>query len=516
MPIYTATEKGLYYKFATKGIPRTYVVDGEGVVRAVLTDSPLAGRKEIGDILDRLLGSTAGTRGEAELGLTMKVPVGDDYFFEFEHTISQLTLFLFDTETKKLAKKISFENIAQYKIKGDSQYDLRYELPSQRVHVGTYNIFAVANYDLMPEDIEDQDELLNLVDGITYATGVISSIPESGPVMTNQATSLLGIDLTQWEDKTYNLTIEMERVLAKLQIGIAHNYFELKHNGRKYADVNVTNYKLVNLNKSYYLFQHKDNITTLGAKPDFVLPDNFEEETGTGDEYIVDPLFYEKTAQATAIAKFANYYTSWYGSFATEDFAAMPSANNFGYAYLLENTAFKECQKNGYSTGMVFKAAISPVFVYLYDYKTKTLQAEYRPEYWSEAIYLYRYNFYGSLEAINAASGLTLDVLETYDDDQLYQYGIKQCKFNMGVYETYYTYWIRHRTNTDNEMSPMRYGVVRNNYYRLTITGVSGIGNSRIVPQIMRDNYPNSFADIEVDVTTFPARGKSSIVRRPR
>jgi hypothetical protein len=204
----------------------------------------------------------------------------------------------------------------------------------------------------------------------------------------------------------------------------------------------------------------------------------------------------ENTANASA---FKNYYQSWFGDFTTEDFASMPSANNYGYAYILENTSFKTFQKNGYSPGIVFKAAVSPVFVYLYDYTNFKLQEEYRPEYWPKTIYLYKHNFYGSLSAINKAGGLTLDELATYTDAQLKAYGIKQINFNMGSYETFYTYWIRHRNIPANPMGPMEYGILRNNYYRMIVVGVNGIGDSKITPDCMRDNYPNSYEDIVVD-----------------
>ena len=174
----------------------------------------------------------------------------------------------------------------------------------------------------------------------------------------------------------------------------------------------------------------------------------------------------------------------------------MPAANNYGYAYVLENTTFKTSQKNGYSPGVVFKAAVNPVFVYLYDGKDNTLQAEYRPEYWPGTIYLYKYNFFESIQAVNLASGLTLDELRSYTDSELKEYGIKQCKFNMGVYETYYTYWIRHRNSPVDMMGPMQYGIVRNNFYKMVVTGVSGLGDSSITPEILRDNYPNSYLDM--------------------
>ena len=69
----------------------------------------------------------------------------------------------------------------------------------------------------------------------------------------------------------------------------------------------------------------------------------------------------------------------------------------------------------------------------------------------------------------------------------------------MGVYETYYTYWIHHRNSPTDTMGAMQYGIVRNNFYRIVVTGISGIGNSVITPEIMRDNYPNSYEDVIID-----------------
>jgi hypothetical protein len=238
-------------------------------------------------------------------------------------------------------------------------------------------------------------------------------------------------------------------------------------------------------------------MSDLGRQPDFRLPDNYADCDEQDGQYIVDPYFYSKTSNQRDATKFKDIYASWYGAFTTENFASIPAAGNFGYVYVLENTAFCTCQKNGYSPGIVFKAAVSPPFVYLYDDKTHTLVEEHRAEYWSHTIYLYNYNFYGSIQAVNVASGLRLDELETYTDAQLKPYGIKQCKFNMGVYETFYTYWIRHRSNV-HPMASMGYGVVRNNYYKIVVSGVSGIGNSEILPEIMRDNYPNTYTDVVV------------------
>ena len=293
-------------------------------------------------------------------------------------------------------------------------------------------------------------------------------------------------------------SLQSERAVAKLQIGVSQNAFQLKHDGRKYADINITNYKLVNMNKQYYLFQHKAYLPDFNETPSFVLPDNFSDYQEEDDEYVVDPLFYKNTPNTIDAAFFNKYYKSWFGTFNTSDFASMPSADNHGYAYILENTSYKTSQKNGYSPGIVFKAAVNPVFVYLYDAQQRMLKEENRPEYWPKTIYLYNYNFYGSIQTVNIASGLTLDELETYTDAQLKPYGIKQCKFNMGAYETYYTYWIHHRSHPTDPMGTMEYGIVRNNFYKMLVTGNNGVGNSVITPAVMRDNYPNSYVDVVV------------------
>lgn len=435
-----------------------------------------------------------------DLSVRMRVPRStrgiDEDYFRNECTISHLELFFFDAKTQKYVTKAVVDDLILEDDSPDTSYDVTYFVEPVKIKVGVYNIFAIANYDHIPDDISNQDEFLNLTDSITYQEGVEANIPESGPVMTNCATSLVSVDLVPWANKPYVLSLDMERVLAKLQIGVLKNNFELMHDNTKYADINITNYKLVNLNKQYYLFQHKDILSSFSEKPDFLFPDNYGTYSEENGHYVVDPFFYDKSSSQTDAVKFSDNYASWYGDFTTENFASIPVAGNFGYAYILENTSYKTNQKNGYSPGVVFKAAVSPVFVYLYDNKSRTLVKEDRAEYWSHIIYLYKYNFYGSLQAINVASGLLLDELETYTDAQLKTYGIKQCKFNMGVYETYYTYWIQHRTGFMETMGSMNYGVVRNNYYKINIAGVRGIGDSQIVPDIMRDNYPNSYVDV--------------------
>lgn len=505
MPFYLPHDKNLYYKFATSTIPRTYIVDNGGTVSAAFSDAPIADLITIETLLQQLFDKAGSKDGFVNLSLRLKLSSKDndidEYYFHNEYTISYLEVWFFDAETKKYITKATVRDLTPENAYYDTQYDFTYLFKSIRLQVGVYDIFILANYH-NPIQTEDEMEFLNQVDSITYKDGIEANMPDTGPVMTSRATSLLGVDLIPWANKEYLMSVDIERVMAKLQIGVAQNSFQLKHNQRKYADINITNYKLVNLNRRYYLFQHKDSLPTFTSEPKFTLPYHFCDYADEDEQYVVDPLFYRKlpnTKDATAIG---GYYKSWFGSFTTEDFASMPSGDNYGYAYVLENTMFKTSQKNGYSPGIVFKAAVNPVFVYLYDFNLKSLKEEYRPEYWPKTIYLYNYNFYGTIQAVNYASGFSLDELATYTDAQLKVYGIKQCKFNMGVYETFYTYWIRHRNSLTNFMGSMEYGIVRNNFYKMVVIGINGIGNSVITPDIMKDNYPNSYEDVAVDITS--------------
>ena len=498
MPFYIAHDKELYSKFATKGIPRTYVVDENGKVHAAFSDSPIADFETLDNVLNELVGDDT-----VKLSVKLNVPTRADSGIPFfnEYAISYLQLWFFDADTKRLSTKVELKDLEQVEGSSNSKYDITYMYKNLRFKVGKYDIFAIANYFYGLDDVKTEYELLNLIDSVTYAEGIAADISQAGPVMTNRATDKLGVDLVPYVNKEYVLDIDVERVLAKLRIGVSSNSFRLpiEDGKQKYATVNITNYKLVNLNTQYYLFQHKDNLQQLGEQPNFTLNDNFSEYTESGNQYIVDPLFYKKKYDVAAVNSFANYYKSWYGAFTTTNFASMPPAGNYGYAYILENTYFKTSQINGYSSGIIFKAAVTPDFVYLYDTKMQLLKPEYRPEYWPNTIYLYNCNFYESIRAINIASGLKLDEGKDFTDAQLLTYGIKQCKFNMGVYETYYAYWIHHRNSQTDPMGTMQYGIVRNNYYKIEVKGITGIGNSVITPEIMRDNYPNSYTDIIVE-----------------
>ena len=510
IPVHKADDSRLYYKFADSGIPRTYIVDGKGVVQAVFTDNPIADFNTLDGILQDLLKEQMDAeKDEVKVKFQFRANglETDEEYVEGENTITSVEVFIYHSETKKLAYRKAF-TIDDIGHSSRDSYPRDSYIINQEISIkpGKYNIFAVANYPV-PDDIVNQEQLLDICDSIpnytSDMTGVLSNIPKEGPIMTNDPTSHVGIDIKFDPYKNVLISFDLIRTMAKFRIGVNPNNFPLKDpriaEDTCYARIQITGYKLVNMSKCCYLFPHKDQVTEFHTKPEFVMPDNYGEFNDTeADLYTVDPFFYDKLPDEQSMKNLSNKFFLWFGSINTDNvnFAGFPYAGYYGHGYFMENTVFKSSQKNGYSPGVIFKATVSPTAVWKYNEKTNKVEP-IKPENLPHTYYLYNCKFYYSIQAINVDNNLNLEDRDNYTDAELKSYKIKQVKNNNGVYETYYTYWIEHKKASD-PMSAMRYGIVRNNYYQITVTGVSGLGESKITPQIMRDNYPNDYTDIIV------------------
>lgn len=486
MPFIAEESKAVYNLFASSGVPRLYLVDGRGVVVKSFDDSNMPGFEQLSDIIDEQLYNT----GEYT-SLTLRANVlstraagGDDdvtYLYN-EYAINKLYGFFYDAETKKLSKTVSLTQLSRIDDPVGTTYDISYLAKTIRLKSGKYDVFCVANTDYPPLDIENEEDFLNAIDGQTYSEGIISYVPESGAVMSSSASEYLNLDFTDMAMKHSTLSIRMERAIAKVRIAKERDKYELyDDNHEKYADISLTNYRFVNLSRSFYLFRHTAAVNDrLVAPGHYVAPDNFLlDEDCTENTYVIDPRFFLKTPDTEGYSFAAASFAYPISAFVPSGMAPMPAVGNHGAAYILENTVHRNSQKNAFTTGVIFKAAVHPLFVYIFDRQTGVNVEEYRIEYWPEKLYFYKYRFYGSLRALNVASGMSLDELKTYTDAELEPYGIKQINFNMGVYETYYIYWIRHRTDATG-LTPMHYGIVRNNFYDLHVANVTKIGNSSI------------------------------------
>jgi hypothetical protein len=223
--------------------------------------------------------------------------------------------------------------------------------------------------------------------------------------------------------------------------------------------------------------------------------------------------------------------------------------------YCLENTTLADYQQKEYSTGLILggtaKATDDHVWLLFNDtiYQRSVLKQKCNPEQTAvydttnaadiralintnlDTLYYYNFNFYTQakglykvLSAPKPATASTSDEAENYKSlaQVLSDYGVKvfdKAKNDLAItsdtvmFTTFYHYVIKHYENTVNTgasasklMSPMKFGVVRNNIYHMEIAGVNALGSPSVDPTDPdpTDYYlegPNPDEDEEVYIT---------------
>jgi hypothetical protein len=147
--------------------------------------------------------------------------------------------------------------------------------------------------------------------------------------------------------------------------------------------------------------------------------------------------------------------------------------------------------------------------------------------YTGDTLYYYNYNFYTSIFALRDV--MVLPTLNTYSNDKetigstgksniqiLSEYGVttyvrdnNASSKTKGKFVTYYHYLIKHYQatiagNADAQyMAPMKYAIVRNNVYQMTVSGVLALGSSSpdpTDPDPEDSYYPGPNPDDEQEV----------------
>jgi hypothetical protein len=231
--------------------------------------------------------------------------------------------------------------------------------------------------------------------------------------------------------------------------------------------------------------------------------------------YVVDPYFFKKKPEAANFTNSDKYYENFSGDLKDPNNVPWVAFNaptgtgqpNYNTSYCLENCALAPAQVNGYSTGVFFKAIVEPSNN-VYRLVNGNLELIADKNSYPEVIYYYNHKFYASVEALNAAAAtdpsgtVTSRTFEKNDD---------------GNYRCYYTYWIRHLDNfRPNLMGVMEFGIVRNNLYRMLVTGVTdlGRGGETELPPIVPDNPDEgeAYLKIELNVKPWIVRDLTNIV----
>lgn len=407
-----------------------------------------------------------------------------------EYTVNKVIVYLFDATTGAFRYSFNLSSLSPNGFSSGKQQLVKYQTVRLKVEEeGMYNIYAIANANITKPFVNEA-KFLAEIDDKSYRDGVLWS-PGQGLIMTTRAdnsgyyTNYKGENRNVYlrnlgsNETPKEVNLVLERVLAKIEVGVGREkcLFTLNDsNNNPYADVELTNYYPINLPKKFYLHRHVDKLASFPTKEpeesEFTVEnENFGEVKDQNENgYVVDPYFFKKTEKDAA--NFDN--TDEYYAFplkVPQDWIALQwpkSGNTPEYAqfYCLENCMYKTAQKNAYSTGVHFRAKITPT--------ATRIIGSVNPD----TLYYANYTFYDGWNTLSSrinVAGLT----GNSDDTALAGRGIKRfIKDDQGKYYCYYNYWIRHLDNNkSNEMGVMEFAVVRNNIYRLNITGISGLGS---------------------------------------
>ena len=303
----------------------------------------------------------------------------------------------------------------------------------------------------------------------------------------------------------YDLTptgpIKVERSVARFDYKATHenNIYRVRKSLNSENDddtdnpgiyIQLTDVALINMSKSFYYLRR---VSADGQNASAIICG-----VETKNNYVVDTDATEK-AQYTTLANWTDKNTHFFYNLEESDtwqwtsLAAISKneedntiepEDKKGYhiwRYAIENTIPQdnegddELQKNGITTGVVFRAKIGIDEDYTGDVS------------WTDGndIYVFDDVLYGDWNAVGeyAEKHPNEDVAYAYEAVESGDYEPEKAGFTIytqnedGNYYAYYYYWNRHNDNgSEPDMGPMEFAVVRNNVYKLSVEAIYRFG----------------------------------------
>lgn len=474
--------------------------DGTALTQIALTVSSSASTRTV-----------TGDTGDTEFGL------------DAEYTVNDL-LVIFANEAGIVQQVIS-PNMKTPTNNTEDDKAIRVTEPFP-VTPGDYYVYVLANYKaagsaLTPVVVNQTDmkQVFDIVDASKLsASGNFLMSNSSSPGKTTISSTGADDDELGDDGKASGggnvqlIAIDIERVVGKVTFDQTTTDFDVEDAGAtKLADVTLNSVGIINLNKKMFLVKGAEKATNKPISGDWAYPK--------------DPNYDYQITDATTDA-------TWL----SENFS-QPTVPGGGWAsdfsdatfYCPENTMSADYQQNGQTTGVVYKAT----WVLTADAYTeldKTASDNYSTKFnavlalgtsldsrITDAIFktadgtnFYTYNdlifrnknaacLYKAIA--ETASGAAADIntafttLANKDDATLEGDHIK--KYEEGV--CYYPVWIKHNPTTTVAMQQDKYGVVRNHWYDLKVTGITQLGNNKPTYNDAVDNDDEETVMIQVE-----------------
>lgn len=477
-----------------------------------------------------------------------------------EYKVTKANLYLFPGGTgssfgsAKLTEIISISQFTQTTTTTTDQKTIVWTSKKTALTPGDYRIYIVVNGTVNGVGDSDKETLTEadfLAKTTAAATSVIAAVPSDGLVMasrspnSNNSNTLpyIAQEITKAPEQTIAATVE--RVMGKITVTAGGTNASSAATANKYTsfsttvtaignitDITLKNYYVVNARKEGYYFRHVDKESTV-TNP--LTEANYGNSSATLP-YVTDPKTYNKTYTSTPAL--ANSYGDWYlqgssafgllsfGTF-SGTYTDMPGYSSGAVetkvaAYCYENTMLKDKQKNGYTTGIVFKAEIAP---------SKMMQKKSSGDGVEETttigsigeIFYHSGIFYKDIEALkeagvlladgttsSSASGAPADLKK--NDVQCFKKGNTDGKFFC-----YYPYWIKHLPS-DTAEDVMEFGIVRNNVYQVTVASIQGVGKDGVTENIITDTETDDpttvLLNVKLSIKPWVVRTNSAVLGR--
>ena len=487
-------------------------------------------------------------------GTNMDIGLTDEY------KVTNANLYLFpggmgsSFGSAKLTEIISISQFTQTTTTTSDQKTIVWTSKKTALTPGDYRIYIVVNGTVNGVGDSDKGTLTEaafLAKTTADATSVIAAVPSDGLVMvsrspnSNNSNTLPYIAQEITKDPEQTIAATVERVMGKITVTAGGTSVSSAATANKYTsfsttvaqinnikDITLKNYYVVNARKEGYYFRHVD-------KESSVTNPLTEANYGTSSTtlpYVTDPKTYDKTYTSTPAL--ANSYGDWYlqgsSAFGLSSFGTfsgtymdMPGYSSGAVetrvaAYCYENTMLKDKQKNGYTTGIVFKAEIAP---------SKMMQKKFSGGGVEEAttigsigeIFYHSGIFYKDIEALkeagvlladgttsSSASGALTDLKK--NDVQCFKKGNTDGKFIC-----YYPYWIKHLPS-DTAEDVMEFGIVRNNVYQVTVASIQGVGKDGVTEDIITDTETDDpttvLLNVKLSIKPWVVRTNSAVLGR--
>ena len=476
-----------------------------------------------------------------------------------EYKVTKANLYLFPGGTGSsfgsatLTEIISISQFTQTTTTTTDQKTIVWTSKKTALTPGDYRIYIVVNGTVNGVGDSDKGTLTEadfLAKTTAAATSVIAAVPSDGLVMasrspnSNNSNTLPYIAQEITKDPEQTIAATVERVMGKITVTAGGTSVSSAATANKYTsfsttvaqidnikDITLKNYYVVNARKEGYYFRHVDKESS-ATNP--LTEANYGNSSATLP-YVTDPKTYNKTYTSTPAL--ANSYGDWYlqgsSAFGLSSFSSfsglyteMPGYSSGAVetkvaAYCYENTMLKDKQKNGYTTGIVFKAEIAP---------SKMMQKKSSGDGVEETntigsigeIFYHSGIFYKDIEALkeagvlladgttsSSASGALTDLKK--NDVQCFLKGNTDGKFS------YYPYWIKHLPS-DTAEDVMEFGIVRNNVYQVTVTGIQGVGKDGVTEDIIIDTETDDpttvLLNVKLSIKPWVVRANSAVLGR--